>query len=66
MLTSSTAERLAATRAPRPSRSLKQEYQEFILQRIEEYKNAIPRGDLDLARSRYQELQAERRRKPKP
>jgi len=28
-------------RAPRhPARSLKQEYQEFLLQRIEEYKNA--------------------------
>jgi hypothetical protein len=46
VLTSSTAERLAATRSPRPSRSLKQEYQEFILQRIEEYKNALPRGEL--------------------
>ncbi|MBI1967698.1 MAG: hypothetical protein HYS40_06890 [Gemmatimonadetes bacterium] len=34
-------------RAPqRPPRSLKQEYQEFLLQRIEEYKNAIPRGEL--------------------
>jgi hypothetical protein len=32
--------------ARRPSRSLKQEYQEFILQRIEEYKNTLPREDL--------------------
>lgn len=32
--------------ARRPARSLKQEYQEFLLQRIEEYKNAIPREDL--------------------
>jgi hypothetical protein len=30
----------------RPPRSLKQEYQEFILQRIEEYKNALPREEL--------------------
>jgi len=59
MLTSSTAERLAATRAPRPSRSLKQEYQEFILQRIEEYKNAIPRGDLlQIGDEAVRELQA--------
>src|SRR3989440_4297254 len=27
-------------------RSLKQEYQEFILQRLEEYKNTVPRADL--------------------
>jgi len=46
MLTSPSAERLAAAHAPRPSRSLKQEYQEFILQRLEEYKNAIPRAEL--------------------
>ncbi len=46
MLTSSTAERLAATRPLRPPRSLKQEYQEFILQRLEEYKNALPRAEL--------------------
>ncbi|HYT04792.1 MAG TPA: hypothetical protein VEM13_07905 [Gemmatimonadales bacterium] len=30
----------------RPPRSLKQEYQEFLLQRIEEYKNALSRADL--------------------
>ena len=46
MLTSPTAERLAAARPARPSRSLKQEYQEFILQRIEEFKNGIPRAEL--------------------
>src|SRR2546423_15700084 len=27
-------------------RSLKQEYQEFILQRLEEYKNTVPRSEL--------------------
>jgi len=32
--------------ARRPPRSLKQEYQEFLLQRIEEYKNALTRADL--------------------
>lgn len=59
MLTSSTAERLAATRGPRPSRSLKQEYQEFILQRIEEYKNAIPRAELlQIGDEAVRELQA--------
>jgi hypothetical protein len=30
----------------RPPRSLKQEYQEFILQRLEEYKNTVPRAEL--------------------
>lgn len=36
-----------ATRAARrPPRSLKQEYEEFMLQRIEEYKNALAREDL--------------------
>ncbi|MDP3911764.1 MAG: hypothetical protein Q8Q14_15375 [Gemmatimonadales bacterium] len=30
----------------RPPRSLKQEYQEFILQRLEEYKNGLPRERL--------------------
>ncbi len=35
------------SRAPRrPPRSLKQEYQEFILQRIEEYKNTLTREEL--------------------
>ena len=59
MLTSSTAERLAATRGPRPSRSLKQEYQEFILQRLEEYKNGIPRAELlQIGDEAVRELQA--------
>ncbi len=59
MLTSSSAERLAATRPPRPSRSLKQEYQEFILQRIEEYKNALPREALlQIGDEAVRELQA--------
>jgi len=31
---------------PRTPRSLKQEYQEFILQRLEEYKNTVPRAEL--------------------
>lgn len=45
MLTTPTqAQRYRAPR--RPARSLKQEYQEFLLQRIEEYKNAIPRDEL--------------------
>jgi len=59
VLTSSSAERLAATRPPRPSRSLKQEYQEFILQRIEEYKNALPREALlQIGDEAVRELQA--------
>src|SRR5207249_728673 len=32
--------------ARRPPRSLKQEYQEFLLQRIEEYKNRLSRAEL--------------------
>ncbi len=32
--------------ARRPTRSLRQAYQEFILQRIEEYKDTLERGDL--------------------
>src|SRR5213082_4273566 len=32
--------------ARRPPRSLKQEYQEFLLQRIEEYKNTLSRAEL--------------------
>ncbi len=32
--------------ARRPPRSLKQEYHEFLLQRIEEYKNALARDEL--------------------
>jgi hypothetical protein len=49
MLTSLPFERASKTgmtpvrRAPR---SLKQEYQEFILQRLEEYKNTVPRTEL--------------------
>ncbi len=59
MLTSASAERLAAARPPRPPRSLKQEYQEFILQRIEEYKNAIPRKELlQIGDEAVRELQA--------
>ena len=40
---SRTPRRDAVRRAPR---SLKQEYQEFILQRLEEYKNTVPRAEL--------------------
>jgi hypothetical protein len=59
MLTSAAAERLAAARPPRPPRSLKQEYQEFILQRIEEYKNALPRAELlEIGDEAVRELQA--------
>lgn len=59
MLTSATAPRLAATRAPRPPRSLKQEYQEFILQRLEEYKNGLPREALlQIGDEAVRELQA--------
>lgn len=43
----------------RPTRSLKQEYQEFILQRLEEYKNAIPRAELlEIGDEAVRELQA--------
>ncbi len=56
-MTSLPSERPSAAR--RPSRSLKQEYQEFILQRIEEYKNAIPREDLlEIGDEAVRELQA--------
>jgi hypothetical protein len=59
VLTSSTAERLAAARPARPPRSLKQEYQEFILQRIEEFKNGIPRAELlEIGDEAVRELQA--------
>jgi len=59
MLTSPAAERLAAARLPRPPRSLKQEYQEFILQRIEEYKNGLPRAELlKIGDEAVRELQA--------
>src|SRR5207244_6750393 len=44
MLSSLRAERSRAAR--RPPRSLKQEYQEFLLQRIEEYKNTLTREEL--------------------
>jgi hypothetical protein len=43
----------------RQPRSLKQEYQEFILQRLEEYKNAIPREELlQIGDEAVRELQA--------
>src|ERR1700719_4108344 len=43
----------------RPPRSLKQEYKEFMLQRIEEYKNAIARGDLlEIGDEAVRELEA--------
>jgi len=49
MLTSLPFERASKTGIPpvrRAPRSLKQEYQEFILQRLEEYKNTVPRAEL--------------------
>ena len=51
MLTSLPFERANKTGAGIPPvrrapRSLKQEYQEFILQRLEEYKNTVPRAEL--------------------
>jgi len=62
MLTSIPFERASKTgmmpvrRAPR---SLKQEYQEFILQRLEEYKNTVPRADLlKIGDEAVRELQA--------
>ena len=59
MLTSPTAARLAAARPARPPRSLKQEYQEFILQRIEEFKNGLPRAELlEIGDEAVRELQA--------
>jgi len=40
-------------------RSLKQEYQEFILQRLEEYKNTVPRAELlEIGDEAVRELQA--------
>jgi hypothetical protein len=43
----------------RPPRSLKQEYEEFMLQRIEEYKNALARGDLlEIGDEAVRELEA--------
>src|SRR2546428_11163203 len=44
MLSLSGEQRSRTTR--RPPRSLKQEYQEFLLQRIEEYKNTLAREEL--------------------
>lgn len=38
----------------------------YVLHAFQKKTQAIPRGDLDLARSRYQELQTEHRKKPKP
>lgn len=62
MLTSLPFERAESTGARptrRPPRSLKQEYQEFILQRLEEYKNAIPREELlEIGDEAVRELQA--------
>jgi hypothetical protein len=60
VLTSARSERTGGPGAARrPPRSLKQEYQEFILQRIEEYKNAIPRQDLlEIGDEAVRELQA--------
>jgi hypothetical protein len=50
MLTSLPFERASRTTGMPPvrraPRSLKQEYQEFILQRLEEYKNTVPRAEL--------------------
>src|SRR5216117_3164903 len=43
----------------RVPRSLKQEYQEFILQRLEEYKNTVPRAELlKIGDEAVRELQA--------
>jgi len=39
--------------ARRPPRSLKQEYQEFLLQRIEEYKNALTREDRRRTKTKF-------------
>jgi hypothetical protein len=51
--------RAGAARPSRSPRSLKQEYQEFILQRIEEYKNALPREELlEIGDEAVRELQA--------
>lgn len=60
MLTSARSEQAGRPgTARRPPRSLKQEYQEFILQRIEEYKNAIPRQELlEIGDEAVRELQA--------
>src|SRR5206468_1584753 len=62
MLSSLPFERTSSTgMAPvrRVPRSLKQEYQEFILQRLEEYKNTVPRAELlKIGDEAVRELQA--------
>jgi hypothetical protein len=62
MLTSLPFERASKTGIPpvrRAPRSLKQEYQEFILQRLEEYKNTVPREELlQIGDEAVRELQA--------
>jgi hypothetical protein len=61
MLTSLPYERATkpGARAARRPRSLKQEYQEFLLQRLEEYKNALPREELlQIGDEAVRELQA--------
>jgi len=61
MLTSVPFERASKAMVPvrRAPRSLKQEYQEFILQRLEEYKNTVPRADLlKIGDEAVRELQA--------
>jgi len=48
-----------ARTARRPPRSLKQEYEEFMLQRIEEYKNALAREELlEIGDEAVRELEA--------
>ena len=57
MLSSLREERSRAAR--RPPRSLKQEYQEFLLQRIEEYKNTVTREELlEIGDEAVRELEA--------
>ncbi len=57
MLSSLRAERSRAAR--RPPRSPKQEYQEFLLQRIEEYKNTLTREELlEIGDEAVRELEA--------
>ncbi len=63
MLTSLPFERASKTTGMPPvrrlPRSLKQEYQEFILQRLEEYKNTVPRAELlQIGDEAVRELQA--------
>ena len=48
-----------ARRAPRPDRSLRQEYEEFLFQRIEEYKNGLSRAELlEIGDEAVRELEA--------